>query len=237
MTKRAKAVLSDLRARANPERARSAAPYVGIKPGGYGEGDVMLGLTQPMVRDVEKAHAGLTLEDCAALLDSEYHEARMVGVLGMMRLAKATDVAGRRALARAYVAHAGVNNWDLIDVTAAHVVGRSVLERDALGELEKLARAKSIWRRRIAIVSTFAHLRAGDVAPTLRIAELVVNDAHDLMHKATGWLLREVGKRDERALERFLAEHAPTMPRTALRYAIERMPPERRAYWMGRKKS
>ena len=230
-----RSVLSDLRAQADAERARVAGVYVGIKPGGYGEGDVMLGLTQPAVRAVEKAHAGLTLDECVALLESRYHEARMVGVLGMMRLAKRADVAGRRAIAKAYVAHPGVDNWDLIDVTTAQVVGASVLERGALAELEKLARSKSVWRRRIAIVSTFAHLRAGDAQPTLRIAALLMADEHDLIHKATGWLLREAGKRDAAALDRFLEEHAATMPRTALRYAIEKMPPATRAEWMARR--
>jgi len=228
-------VLASLKRRANPERARFAGPYVGIKPGSYGEHDVMLGLSQPQVRDVQKAHPGLELEDCLALLDSKFHEARMVGVLGLMRLARRADAPTRRRLARAYVSHPGVNNWDLIDVTAPHVVGASVLERGASSELEKLARSKSLWKRRIAIVSTFAHLRSGDVSTTLRIAERVVDDTHDLMHKATGWLLREVGKRDLPALERFLERHAATMPRTALRYAIERMTPQRRAWWLGRR--
>ena len=123
MTRRTKAILAALQSQANPERARFAGAYVGIKPGGYGEGDVMLGVTQPQVRVIERGHAMLTQAECEALLDSRFHEARMVGVLGMMRLAKKADAVERRALARAYVAHAGVNNWDLIDVTAPHVVG------------------------------------------------------------------------------------------------------------------
>jgi 3-methyladenine DNA glycosylase AlkD len=190
----------------------------------------------PQVRAALKAHPDLTRDDCAELLGSKWHEVRAVAVLGLARLAKKGDAAVRLAVRRTYLrSTARINNWDLVDISAPEAVGASVLERGDLEVLEKLARSRSLWKRRIAIVSTFAHLRAGEVAPTLRIAEIVVDDDHDLMHKACGWLLREVGKRDMPALEGFLERHAATMPRTALRYAIERMPSARRRQWLAKR--
>ena len=236
MSTRTKAIIADARALADPERAAGLARFFKTGPGEYGEGDAFLGHTMPQTRATLKAHPALTLDDCVELLASKWHEVRTLGVLGMARLAKKGDPATRLAVRRAYLANADrVNNWDLVDVSAPEAVGLSVLERGDLGALEKLARSKSLWERRIGIVATFAHLRAGDVAPTLRIAELLLGDTHDLIHKATGWLLREVGKRDLAALERFLEQHAATMPRTALRYAIERMPPATRKDWLARK--
>jgi 3-methyladenine DNA glycosylase AlkD len=231
-------IVAELRRRADPERARLLARFFKTGPGEYGEGDLFLGLTMPQVRATLKAHPDLRLVDCVELLGSKWHEVRTLAVLGLARLAKRGHAAGRLAVRRAYLRHsAHINNWDLVDISAPDAVGRSVLERSDLEVLEKLARSKSLWKRRIAIVSTFAHLRAGEVGPTLRIAEIVVDDAHDLMHKATGWLLREVGKRDVAALDAFLERHAATMPRTALRYATERMSPTRRAEWLGLRKT
>jgi 3-methyladenine DNA glycosylase AlkD len=239
MRAKTRLVVAELRRASDPERARHAAGFFKTAPGEYGEGDLFLGLTMPQVRAALKAHPDLTLADCLELLGSKWHEVRTVAVLGLARLAKRGDAAGRLAVRRAYLRNsAHVDNWDLVDISAPDAVGRSVLERGDLDVLEDLARSTSLWKRRIAIVSTFAHLRAGEVRPTLRIAEIVVDDPHDLMHKATGWLLREVGKRDATALDAFLERHAATMPRTALRYAIERMSPKRRAEWLGlRKKS
>jgi 3-methyladenine DNA glycosylase AlkD len=235
MSATTRAIIATMKREADAERARLVARFFKTGPGEYGEGDAFLGLTMPQVRAVLKAHRHLTLEDCVELLESKWHEVRTIAVLGLARLAKQGDAEERLAVRRAYLRNARrVDNWDLVDISAPDAVGRSVLERGDLGVLERLARSPSLWKRRIAIVSTFAHLRSGSVAPTLRIAEIVVDDTHDLMHKATGWLLREVGKRDSAALERFLECHAATMPRTALRYAIERMTPKRRADWMGR---
>lgn len=236
MSTRTKAIIADARSLADPQRAAGVARFFKTGPGEYGEGDAFLGLTMPQVRATLKAHPDLTLDDCVELLASKWHEVRMLGVLGMARMAKKGDAATRLAVRSAYIAHSDrVNNWDLVDVSVADAVGLSVVERGDLMTLEKLARSKSLWERRIAIVATFANLRAGDVAPTLRIAQLLLGDSHDLIHKATGWLLREVGKRDVAALEGFLEQHAATMPRTALRYAIERMPPATRQDWLARK--
>lgn len=238
MSTRTKAVIADARALADPERAAGVARFFKTGPGEYGEGDAFLGLTMPQVRATLKAHPALTLDDCVELLASKWHEVRTLGALGMARLAKKGDAATRLDVRRAYLAHSDrINNWDLVDVSAPEAVGLSVLERGDLATLEQLARSKSLWERRIAIVATFAHLRAGDAAPTLRIAALLLDDPHDLIHKATGWLLREAGKRDAAALDAFLERHAATMPRTALRYAIERLPPAVRKEWLARKSS
>ena len=225
-----------MKALADPVRAVRTRGYFKAGPAGNVEGDVFLGVTTPQLRGVLRAHPDLTLEECIELLDSEWHEVRLLAVLGMARLAKKATPDERLRIRRAYLAHTDrINNWDLVDSSAGEAVGLSVLERDELDVLEKLAQSESLWERRIAIVATFAHLRAGAVEPTLRIAQLLLGDRHDLIHKATGWLLREVGKRDEAALERFLDRHAATMPRTALRYAIEKMPPDVRRAWLNRK--
>ncbi|MGE0157944.1 MAG: DNA alkylation repair protein [Gemmatimonadales bacterium] len=233
MSTTSRRIVAEMRRAADPERARLAARFFKTGPGEYGEGDAFLGLTMPQVRATLKAHPDLTPAACVELLASKWHEVRALAVLGLARLAKRGDPRSRLAVRRIYLRNAGrIDNWDLVDISAPDVVGRSVLERRDLEVLEKLARSKSLWQRRIAIVSTFAHLRTGDVEPTLRIAEIVVDDRHDLMHKACGWLLREVGKRDAAALDAFLERHAATMPRTALRYAVERMSPNRRREWM-----
>lgn len=232
----ARAIAAELRALADPARAKSLRRFFKTGPGEYGEGDRFLGLTVPQVRAVVRAHRGAALADALvaapALLRSEWHEERLAALLLLVDAHARADDAGRRAILDAYLAHtARVNNWDLVDLTARDLVGPHVAASD-LALLDRLAASPSVWERRIAIIATMHHIRLGDVRPTFHVAERLLADRHDLMHKAVGWALREAWKRDPAATEAFLRRHLARLPRTALRYAIERMPEGERRRWL-----
>ena len=233
------ALLRELEALGDPADAEFLQGYFKTGPGEYGEGDVFIGVRMPAIRKAIKPFRDLQLEQIERVLASPVHEHRMAALLICAEQAKrarrAGDGARHKLIYDFYLAHADrVNNWDLVDVTCRDVVGEYLLSRQDWRPLKKLARSKLLWERRIAMISTWSFIRAGEVAPTFELAELLVDDPHDLMHKATGWMLRDAGKRDPAALEEFLARHAKSMPRTALRYAIEKMPSERRRYWLAR---
>jgi 3-methyladenine DNA glycosylase AlkD len=225
------AVRRDVRALADPARATHALRFFRTGPGEYGEGDRFLGLTVPQIRTLVRRHAALPRDAVLTLLQSEWHEERLLALLLLVHAYERGDAETRAAITRDYLAHtAHVNNWDLVDASAGTLLGASVAASDLRG-LDRLARSSSLWERRIAIVATFHHTKAGDVAPALHVAERLLGDRHDLIHKAVGWMLREAGKRDRAALEAFLDAHHDRLPRTTLRYAIERFPEaERRAY-------
>lgn len=232
----ARALMDELKSLANAEHAASSQWFFKTGPGEYGEGDVFIGVKMPVIRSTARPYRELPLDQIELLLASEVHEFRMAASVILSerakRHAKRGEVTEAKTLYGFYLAHTDrFNNWDLIDISCRDVVGRYLLAIDDTGPLVKLARSKSLWERRIAIVSTSAFIGADKLDPTFEISTLLLGDEHDLIHKATGWMLREAGKRDQAALERFLAAHAHEMPRTALRYSIERMSPERRAYW------
>ena len=203
-------------------------------PGEYGEGDVFIGIRVPVLRALSREFAALPLPGMTELLRSPVHEERLLALLLMVRAFSRGDAEGREAVFRAYLEHTRwINNWDLVDASAEHVVGAH-LEGGGLGLLDRLARSESVWERRIAIIATFRFIRRGHFAPTLHVAEMLVGDPHDLIHKAVGWMLREVGKRDRAAEESFLRRHAATMPRTMLRYAIEKFPEPLRREYLGK---
>jgi 3-methyladenine DNA glycosylase AlkD len=207
-------------------------------PGHYGEGDVFVGVRVPATRGVAKRFTGLPLEEIAVLLESEVHEHRLAGLIilnaGFARASKPNtrDDSLRETMARFYldaVRRGRVNNWDLVDSSAEYVLGAFLVARprDLLFEL---AGSEGLWERRVAMISTFAFLKMGDASTTMEIAGLLLDDREDLIHKAVGWMLREVGKRvDPATLIRFLDENAQRMPRTALSYATEHLSPELRA--------
>ncbi len=228
-------VRAELAALADPERAAFTARFLDIGPGGYGEGDALLGVPVPAQRRVARAARDLPLGEVADLLGSAVHEHRFTALVVVVeRYRRGRDPALRAGLSRFYLDHrAGVNNWDLVDVSAPDLLGGELVagDRAILGEL---AGSERVWDRRIAIVSTHALIRRGELTETLALAERLMGDQHHLIHKAAGWMLREAGKRDEAALVTFLEEHRAAMPRTMLRYAIERLPPERRAALMAR---
>lgn len=232
MPNASRAVAAELRALADPARAESLRRFFKTGPGEYGEGDRFLGLTVPQVRAVVRAHRGAAVGDTLALLRSEWHEERLAALLLLLDAHARADDAGRRAILDAYLAHtARVNSWDLVDLTARDIVGPHVAASD-LALLDRLAASASVWERRIAIIATMHHIRLGDVRPTFHVAERLLGDRHDLMHKAVGWTLREAWKRDPAATEAFLRRHLARLPRTALRYAIERMPEGERRRWL-----
>jgi 3-methyladenine DNA glycosylase AlkD len=218
------AVRRDIRALGSPERAKHSLRFFRTGPGEYGEGDKFFGLSVPEMRSIAKRYRDLAHDDVIELLQSEWHEDRLVALLLLVDDYNGSDVARRQEIHRAYLANTRrINNWDLVDMSAGQLVGGH-LEFDEISLLEKLARSKDLWERRIAIVGTFHFIKRDQLTPTLRIAELLLKDSHDLIHKAVGWMLREVGKRDRKTLDPFLRKHYRDMPRTMLRYAIERHP-------------
>lgn len=221
------ALRKDMHRLADPARAKVMQGFFKTGPGQYGQGDVFAGIAVPQSRLMAKKYAHLPLADVGQLLQSEVHEERLVALLILIGKYKGDP----DKIAKFYLANLGrVNNWDLVDVSAPGILGAHLLNKDR-AVLYRLARSKVLWERRVAIISTLAFIRKGEFEDTLKIAEMLLSDRHDLMHKAVGWMLREVGKRDLATEEVFLQKHCRSMPRTALRYAIERLPEqERRAY-------
>lgn len=217
----------DLKRVATPARAKSNAWFFKTGKGEYGEGDQFIGVTMPDIRIVAATHANLSATDIKRLLASKIHEERMLALIILTKQypSHPADVY------RLYLSNTKrINNWDLVDVSAPRIVGTYLLTRPRAA-LDRLARSTHLWERRIAIVSTLAFIQKGELDDTFRICERLMNDRHDLMHKACGWMLREAGKKNVIALRRFLDRHASRMPRTMLRYAIERLPQrERRRY-------
>ena len=225
------ALRRDVHALRDPQRARFLQTFFRTGPGEYAEGDRMLGLTVPVSRTIARAYRGLPLRGIGSLLASRWHEHRLIALLLLVDRHAHAGEAEKLELHDFYLQHlAGVNNWDLVDTSAAALVGEHT---DAAGEPAlSMTRSVSLWVRRIAIVSTFAQLRRDETALTFAVAEQLLVDPHDLIHKAVGWLLREAGKRDEPALLDFLRRHYDRLPRTALRYSIERLSPGERKAWL-----
>lgn len=204
--------------------------------GQYGFGDQFLGVRVPATRRVLRAFPLATLDDALALLESKWHEERLLALLLMVRLYDKGADDARQHVYDAYLANARfVNNWDLVDTSAAGIVGRHLdVIAKPRGVLERLVQSSTLWDRRIAMIATFHQIRGGDMTLPLWVAEQLVHDSHDLMHKAVGWMLREIGDRDLAAERAFLDRHLDGMPRTMLRYAIEKFPePLRLRYLRG----
>ncbi len=226
-----------LRAAANPSKAAVLRSFFKTGKGDYAEGDQFLGVTVPVQRKIAAAHESLAFPALHALLRSKTHEERLTALLILVRRFQKADTTARHHIFTFYLEHLkAVNNWDLVDLSADKIVGPSVEAMHPV-MLDMMARSDHLWTRRIAIVATFHFIRQGKPENTLRIAHMLLHDKHDLIHKAVGWMLREVGKRCGTAtLEQFLDEHAARMPRTMLRYAIERLPEPKRAAYL-RKRS
>jgi 3-methyladenine DNA glycosylase AlkD len=233
----AAAVRRLLRERANPEKAAFYPRFFKTGKGEYGHGDRFLGVVVPDCRRIARAARDLKDRELEALLRSPMHEERMVALLILAARFERGDPRERSRIYRLYRRNlARVNNWDLVDGSAPVIAGGYFENRDR-GQLYRWARSRKLWERRIAILSTFRYIRKGEFEDALAIAAILRNDEEDLIHKAVGWMLREVGNRDREAEERFLRSHHREMPRTMLRYAIERFPePLRKAYLNGRLK-
>ena len=231
---KAKTISAKLLALASPDTANILQRFFKTGPGQYGEGDRFLGIKIPPLRTLAKQHRDSDLPTITSLLASKYHEERMLALLLLIQFYQAADETGKQAAYDLYLGSTRhINNWDLVDVSAPHIVGKHLEDRPRK-VLQRLAKSGSLWERRIAMVSTLHFIRRNDFTDTLRIAEMLLDDEHDLMHKAVGWMLREVGKRDQRTLETFLQQHYPRLPRTALRYAIERFDPPLRQQYLQR---
>ena len=214
----------ELKRRSDPQRATLVQRFFKTAPGEYGAGDRFYGLTVPAVRAVAATHASIPLREIEALLQSPWHEERLLALIVLVGQYERGGAAERQAIYRLYRRNTvRINNWDLVDCSAAQIVGAHLQRRDR-GVLRRMARSSLLWERRIAIIATFYYIRRGDLDETLRIARLLLDDDEDLIHKAVGWMLREVGKQDRTAEERFLRAYAYRMPRTMLRYAVERFP-------------
>jgi 3-methyladenine DNA glycosylase AlkD len=228
------AVRRRLREVGDPKDAIFLQRFFKTGPGQYGEGDQFLGIRVPMTRTLSREFAALSIGDTEKLLHDKWHEARMLALLLLVNRYERGHASEKAAVFRAYLANTSrINNWDLVDLSAPNIVGAH-LEMRSRAPLDKLAKSNNLWERRIAIVATYWFIRRGDFDDTRRIATTLLGDSHDLIHKAVGWMLREVGKRDERVLDAFLEQHAGDMPRTALRYSIERMSPAKRKRYMAR---
>lgn len=223
-----------LRATAQPARAKLLQRFFKTGPGEYGQGDRFLGLRVPVIRRVVRESDGLPLAGVVELLRAQYHEERLLAILILVRRFERGSPEERKSLFGIYLTHRQfVNNWDLVDLSAPRILGAWLLDRPR-GLLDELARSGNVWERRMAVLATFAFIRAGQFDDGLRLAEGLLGDRHDLIHKACGWMLREAGKRDRQVLTAFLEKHAARMPRTMLRYAIEKLPPHERNRWLGR---
>ncbi len=224
----------ELRRLADPQTAEFLQRFFKTGPGEYGEGDRFLGIRVPQLRGLMRSCKMLPVESVIEFLHSPWHEERLFALLVFVEQFRRGSESKREIIHNLYLNNTDyVNNWDLVDTSAEYLVG-GYLDPGKFAVLEKMAGSESVWERRIAIMSTFHWVRQDIFKPTLRIATLLLYDSHDLIHKATGWMLREIGKRDQSQEEAFLLKHYQKMPRTMLRYAIERFQESRRqAYLKG----
>jgi len=229
-------VLQEIKSLANNGRAFDLQRFFQTAPGQYGEGDIFLGLVVPQVRSIAKEFKNLPLKEVEILTRSKYHEARLCGLIILtlqyksLKLRKDKKKIFDSYMKAMYAGH--INNWDLVDVTAP-IIGEYLIDSDdPYILLDKLARSRSLWQRRVSIVFTFAFIRSGDIEPTFVMAEKLLGDKHDLIHKAVGWALREAGKLNGIALRKFLAAHSHEMPRTMLRCSIEKFSERERKKWL-----
>lgn len=217
----------------DPVRTKHSQRFFKTGKGEYGEGDVFVGLTTPESRKLVFKYKDLPYQEIKKALKGKFHEERLIGLLLLVLRYQKGSEADKRTAYEIYINNTKyINNWDLVDVTAEKIIGPYLEEKDK-SLLYKFAKSKNLWERRIAIMSTFHYIKQGDSSETLKIAEILLHDKEDLIHKAVGWMLREVGKRcGEEVEEKFLKQHYQTIPRTMLRYAIERFPEKKRKKYL-----
>ena len=232
----AKNVIADLRSVANPKKAKDLQWFFKTGPGEYAEGDIFLGVMVPQNRKIAKKYFDLPLTEIKKLTESIYHEVRFCGLLILVaQFEKSDNKVLRKKLFDFYIKQlkaGNINNWDLIDVTGVRMGAFLINKKGSLTFLKKLAKSKNLWEKRMSVIFTFAFQKAGDPYPTLEMADLLMDDDHDLIHKAVGWALREVGKMDGPLLRNYLKENVSIMPRTMLRYSIEKFSPTERKRWL-----
>lgn len=231
----AREVQKRLKKLGDPEHAAVGQRFFKTGPGEYGEGDKFLGIRMPVLRELAGEFRDLPVSESEILLHSPFHEERMLAILILIRNFKKKDGKACKYIYELYLKSTEyINNWDLVDVSAAHIVGAYLIHKSKR-PLYRLARSKNLWERRVAIMATFDYIKHHEFSETLKIAQMLLTDPHDLIHKATGWMLREIGKRDVGTEEAFLKEHYKKMPRTMLRYAIEKFPEGKRQGYLNGK--
>ena len=224
----------DLSQLSNPEKAKKLSGFFKTGKGQYGEGDLFLGIPVPEQRKVAKRYIDIPLNDLQELLSSKIHEHRLTALLILVSKYGKADNSGKDRIFGFYLRNTeNINNWDLVDLSAPKIVGDYLFNKDT-SILFKLAKSNNLWERRISILSTFKFIRNNDFEDALSISELLLHDEHDLIHKAVGWMLREIGKRDQEIEERFLSKYCMQMPRTMLRYAIEKFDENKRKFYLAR---
>ena len=225
-------VHKDLKKLGNPEHAAVSQRFFKTGPGQYGEGDIFIGIRVPVLRKLAGECKDLPVRQIEILLRSPIHEERLLAILLLVRIFQKSGHDVKKDIYDRYLKSTEfINNWDLVDVSAEHVVGAYLMDKSRR-PLYRLAKSKILWERRIAIMATFHFVKRREFAETLKISAMLLGDRHDLIHKATGWMLREIGKRDLRTEETFLKEHYKNMPRTMLRYAIEKFPEDKRQRYL-----
>ena len=232
----ARVALEDLQSFSNKSRVSDLARFFKTGPGEYGEGDQFFGVTVPRTRSVAKKHQYLELREIQKLFNSPFHEARLCAAIILNLQFKAARKARERTKIFNFylkqVRAERVNNWDIVDVSAPWMGVYLTEVEDPMPLLIKLSKSKSLWQRRVSIILTFALIRDGDLEPTIIVSKALLKDDQDLIHKAVGWMLRELGKKDVMLLRRFLADYSHQMPRTMLRYSIEKLPERERKKWL-----
>ncbi len=217
---------------ADKTQAKILQGFFKTSPGQYGEGDIFLGIKVPLQRQVAKGYPDLRLSEIQQLLNSQIHEHRLIALFILINQYQKSNLVQKEKIFKFYLKNSKrVNNWDLVDLSAPNIIGDYLLNHNR-GILYRLAKSNNIWERRIAILATYRFIKNNDFADTLKVAELLLNDTHDLIHKAVGWMLRELGKKNQTLEEKFLKKYAVQMPRTMLRYAVEKFSPSRRQYYL-----
>lgn len=237
-------IIKEINSYKNNEKAKILSRFFKTGKGEYGEGDIFLGIVVPTSRIIANKYINISFEDISKLIKDKHHEIRLIAILILVsKYKKSKLLKEKRSIYNFYLKHTKyVNNWDLVDLSAHYIVGDYLFNinknsiKNSYKILEKLSKSKNIWERRISIISTFAFIYKGEPQLTFDITKILINDQHDLIHKACGWMLREIGKRiSEKELIKFLEIYTLKMPRTMLRYAIERLPQGKRLYFLNKK--
>ena len=232
MQTRLNSIKKDLQAESAPLKKKGLSRFFKTGKGEYGEGDIFLGVTVPKMRRVAKKYKELSIDKIQSLLRSPIHEERLTALLILVENFRKADEPKKTEIFNLYLKNTKyINNWDLVDLSASRIVGEYLKDKP-VDILYTLAKSKSLWERRIAIISTFQFIWEGRFAETLKISKILLTDRHDLIHKAVGWMLREVGKRSFKTEEEFLKKHYKKMPRTMLRYSIEKFPEKLRLRYL-----
>lgn len=225
-------IQKELRQLSNKEIAEHSQRFFKTGKGQYGQGDIFLGIRVPVLRKTAKKYQGISIDESALLLKSKFHEERLLSLLMLVAIFKKANSKDRKAVYTLYLDNTKlINNWDLVDSSAEHIVGAYLRVADKK-PIYQLAKSRILWERRISIMSTFHFIKYNEFVDSLRISKILLHDKEDLIHKAVGWMLREIGKRDIEVEEKFLRKYYKQMPRTMLRYSIEKFPEAKRQRYL-----